>query len=265
MEDPVADVAQGLNKMRPEELERLVARLEIQTARQLQKLLQQTLGGGENPWSHYVPSAAAPPFNRRHEPVGGYQQRPYNGEPRPHRGKASGKGPRGGAGPPAPLPPPLDQSESLPPCVPETQEPVAFQAGVGTPWRLTGPSGETFRWDLQDKNAVSADDKEEVKELLEQYATDHGIPVHGSGSVKLALRRGDYWISYAGGISSAAGRPNVPPPPSRPTPGAASGGQSSEPATADGPPPPLPQAGSGAAAERPQGSGAAMIKELYCK
>jgi len=122
-------------------------------------------------------------------------------------GKGSGKERgKGGRGPAGPVLPPLDCPEELPGVTQQTGEQVAFQAAVGTPWRLLGPAGSTFRWDLQDRESVPDSTKGEVRDLLRDYALENNIDLsHGSG-VKLALRRGDYWISFAGGISSAQGR-----------------------------------------------------------
>mmetsp|Transcript_107299 Transcript_107299/g.277764 ORF Transcript_107299/g.277764 Transcript_107299/m.277764 type:complete len:218 (+) Transcript_107299:102-755(+) len=126
-------------------------------------------------------------------------------------GKGSGKDSRGGhgkggggGGAPAAPPPPLDQPEDLPPMTTDTNEQVAFQVGIGTPWRLLGPEGGTFRWDLQDRKAVDDFEKEQAKESLTAYAHEHGIPLEDD--VKLALKRGVYWISRAGGISSTTGK-----------------------------------------------------------
>jgi hypothetical protein len=101
-----------------------------------------------------------------------------------------------------PAPPPLDHPEKLPALTRLTREQVAFQAQSGTPWKVLGPEGGTLCWDAQDREAVSEAVKQEVRDVLQSYARENGIPLQGDLGVKLALRRGDYWISYAGGISS---------------------------------------------------------------
>eukprot|EP00747_Dinoflagellata_sp_TGD_P030273 gnl/TRDRNA2_/TRDRNA2_134520_c0_seq2.p1 gnl/TRDRNA2_/TRDRNA2_134520_c0~~gnl/TRDRNA2_/TRDRNA2_134520_c0_seq2.p1 ORF type:complete len:260 (-),score=57.43 gnl/TRDRNA2_/TRDRNA2_134520_c0_seq2:58-747(-) len=105
--------------------------------------------------------------------------------------------------------------EALPPCTGETSEQVAFQAQIGTPWQLLGPDGSRFKWNLQPREVVGSTEKAEVRELLENYASANGLSLSRDGSLKLALRRGNYWISAAGGISSvseqvAGGVPSVP-------------------------------------------------------
>ena len=113
------------------------------------------------------------------------------------KGREGGYGGKGKA-PPMPIPPPLDRPEDLPEAA--GSEAVAFQVNTGTPWQIVGPQGGNFRWDLQDRDAVSDDEKREIREILGQYAEKHGISLRNG--VKLALRRGQYWVSYAGGISS---------------------------------------------------------------
>ncbi|CAK0849483.1 unnamed protein product, partial [Prorocentrum cordatum] len=105
---------------------------------------------------------------------------------------------------------PLAHPEFLPAAVSETGEQVAFQGGTGTPWQLVGPEEGSFRWDLQDRDAVSQDAKQEVRELLEQYADEHGIFVGRGSPVKLALRRGSFWISLATGRCAADAAPAEP-------------------------------------------------------
>ncbi|CAE8645776.1 unnamed protein product, partial [Polarella glacialis] len=119
-------------------------------------------------------------------------------------GKAGGGGGKTGGGKAAarPAPPPLDKPEELRPETRETGEQVAFQASTGTPWRLVGPDAAQFRWELQDRECVSDSEKREIREMLQAYAEEFKIPLRGENSVKLALRRGDFWVSYAGGISS---------------------------------------------------------------
>jgi len=132
------------------------------------------------------------------------------------RGKGGGKDNRGGGGkgfspnaPPTVAAPPLDQPENLPPSVRETNELIAFQVATGTPWKLVGPPPQdhpaTFKWNLMQRDAVSNEDKQQIRQLLQAYANEHGIALSGDSSVKLALRRDKYWVSYAGGISSVAG------------------------------------------------------------
>lgn len=163
---------------------------------------------------------------RRHSPNrgrggGGGYGGGYGGKGKGGAGKrdtGSGKGRE--KGPTGPLPDALEQPEVLA-AEASSGEQVAFQFGVGTPWQLTGPQGGTFRWDLQDRNSVSDETKQEVKEILESYASEFQIPLRGPTAVKLALRRGNYWVSWAGGISSVDGRPEAearPPRPTRPAP-----------------------------------------------
>eukprot|EP00747_Dinoflagellata_sp_TGD_P150931 gnl/TRDRNA2_/TRDRNA2_177159_c3_seq13.p1 gnl/TRDRNA2_/TRDRNA2_177159_c3~~gnl/TRDRNA2_/TRDRNA2_177159_c3_seq13.p1 ORF type:complete len:302 (+),score=38.51 gnl/TRDRNA2_/TRDRNA2_177159_c3_seq13:110-907(+) len=99
--------------------------------------------------------------------------------------------------------------EDLPGCTAESSGQVAFQAGMGTPWRLMGrPStgGARFKWYAQPPDAVSAALKADVRRILSNYARKHSIQLSGANAVKLALRRSEanraYWISSAGGISS---------------------------------------------------------------
>eukprot|EP00747_Dinoflagellata_sp_TGD_P150930 gnl/TRDRNA2_/TRDRNA2_177159_c3_seq11.p1 gnl/TRDRNA2_/TRDRNA2_177159_c3~~gnl/TRDRNA2_/TRDRNA2_177159_c3_seq11.p1 ORF type:complete len:292 (+),score=29.60 gnl/TRDRNA2_/TRDRNA2_177159_c3_seq11:110-877(+) len=99
--------------------------------------------------------------------------------------------------------------EHLPCCTEESSEQIAFQAGIGTPWKLLGrPSGEgaQFKWHPQPPSAVSTEVKADVRRMLSSYARTHGMTLSGPDAGKLALRRsvGDhaYWISFAGGISS---------------------------------------------------------------
>mmetsp|Transcript_64512 Transcript_64512/g.210343 ORF Transcript_64512/g.210343 Transcript_64512/m.210343 type:complete len:255 (-) Transcript_64512:133-897(-) len=121
------------------------------------------------------------------------------------KGGADRKGGGGKGGPPVAVPPPLDRPEALPAKIQDTDEQVAFQVGSGTPWQLLGPQGGTFRWDLLDRTTVDDFEKRSIRELLDEYAHAHGIPLE-DGSVKLALLRGNFWVSRAGGISSSAGR-----------------------------------------------------------
>lgn len=116
-------------------------------------------------------------------------------------GKGKGKSGKGGKAP-IPIPPPLDRPEELP-AVANSSEQVAFQVNTGTPWQLLGPTGGAFRWDLVDRDAVAEVEKREIRDILGEYAEQNGIPLRSG--VKLALRRGQFWVSYAGGIS------NVPP------------------------------------------------------
>eukprot|EP00928_Gymnodinium_smaydae_P073154 TRINITY_DN56398_c0_g1_i1.p1 TRINITY_DN56398_c0_g1~~TRINITY_DN56398_c0_g1_i1.p1 ORF type:complete len:229 (-),score=48.26 TRINITY_DN56398_c0_g1_i1:92-718(-) len=131
---------------------------------------------------------------------------------RPNDGKGGGGGYKGGGGgggkarhsgkagsAPVEL---TFQPEEVPPTTPGGED-VAFQGAMGTPWRLLGSRSDTFRWKLQDRGCVSDEEKAEIRGLLADYADANGIPLRGDHAVKLALRRGSFWVSYAGGISSA--------------------------------------------------------------
>mmetsp|Transcript_50131 Transcript_50131/g.92538 ORF Transcript_50131/g.92538 Transcript_50131/m.92538 type:complete len:199 (-) Transcript_50131:155-751(-) len=87
-----------------------------------------------------------------------------------------------------------------------TGEEVAYQNGTGKPWRIMGESTECFKWDLLPREAVSKDEKADVAEVLQDYAATHGIPLERDSALKLALHRGSFWISFAGGISTDARR-----------------------------------------------------------
>eukprot|EP00747_Dinoflagellata_sp_TGD_P158008 gnl/TRDRNA2_/TRDRNA2_177783_c0_seq14.p1 gnl/TRDRNA2_/TRDRNA2_177783_c0~~gnl/TRDRNA2_/TRDRNA2_177783_c0_seq14.p1 ORF type:complete len:146 (+),score=20.04 gnl/TRDRNA2_/TRDRNA2_177783_c0_seq14:77-514(+) len=100
--------------------------------------------------------------------------------------------------------------EDLPDRTDESSEQVAFQADIRTPWKLMGlPSveGTQFKWQAQAPSAVSAAVKADVRRILSSYAKQYGIQLSGAEAVKLALHRNEanraYWISFAGGISSA--------------------------------------------------------------
>ena len=97
---------------------------------------------------------------------------------------------------------PFLQPEKLPPTCPETNEPVAFQTQIGTPWRCFG-SQHIFTWDPAPRAVVPQDAIDRAKLLLAHYAECNGIKLVGDSSVKLALwlSRYDCWVSYAGGIS----------------------------------------------------------------
>ena len=100
------------------------------------------------------------------------------------------------------LSPPLDHPELLPATC-DNGDQVAFQVGLGSPWRLMGSEGKSFKWDALPHNAVPQGLKQEARNLLRRYADEHGIVLKGGLSVRIALRRGEEWISYAGGVSSA--------------------------------------------------------------
>ena len=97
---------------------------------------------------------------------------------------------------------PFLQPEKLPPTCPETNEPVAFQTQIGTPWRCFG-SQHIFTWDSAPRAVVPQDAIDRAKLLLAHYAECNGIKLVGDSSVKLALWLSCYgcWVSYAGGIS----------------------------------------------------------------
>jgi len=126
----------------------------------------------------------------------GYKGEPSTGEElqRPARLLATRR-------PAIPLPSQLQRPEALP-ALASTGEEVAFQFELGTPWRLLGTLNESFRWQMQDRNAVQWNDKQEIREILRRYADEHGIPLTGDSAVRLALHRRNFWVSYAGGISS---------------------------------------------------------------
>ena len=117
-------------------------------------------------------------------------------------GKAGGKTREKGS---VPIPEALERPEELP-ATAGTGEQVAFQVNAGTPWQFVGEESTFFRWELQDRNSVAEQDKTEIREILQAYAEEHGIPLRGPEGIKLALRRGRHWVSYAGGISSVEGR-----------------------------------------------------------
>ena len=81
---------------------------------------------------------------------------------------------------------------------------VAYQLSYGTDWRVFGAGGETFRWDPADRGSVSESKKSNARELLQKYACEHGINVDGDGFVRIALRIGDFWVSFRGGVAHAA-------------------------------------------------------------
>ena len=95
----------------------------------------------------------------------------------------------------------IGQASLLPSVTRETHEQVAFQSVYGTPWRLIGPYGGSFKWSSADKGKVSDESKEQIRELLQSYAKDNSISLRGERYVRLALRRGEYWVSFAGGVS----------------------------------------------------------------
>ena len=99
-------------------------------------------------------------------------------------------------------PPPLDRAQELQPFIQETGAQVAFQSCYGTPWRLIGPNSSTFTWSSADKGKVTDENKQQIRRHLQSYANDQDIGLHGEASVRLALRRGQYWVSFAGGVST---------------------------------------------------------------
>ena len=66
---------------------------------------------------------------------------------------------------------------------------------------LCGPDDKKFKWDQKPNDLVKVDVKEEIRQLLAKYAEEHAIPLTGENAVKIALRRGRYWVSHAGGVS----------------------------------------------------------------
>ena len=89
--------------------------------------------------------------------------------------------------------------------------PVAFQATMGTPWTRLDTLPAQLTWQTADRNSVPRNIKMMVTKLLEAYAQDHGVPLNGGGSVKLAVQvdsglwqdqaRTPYWVSWARGTS----------------------------------------------------------------
>lgn len=84
---------------------------------------------------------------------------------------------------------------------------VAFQHGIGSPWRLFGPTeGEhSFRWEKPKGKQVTLNEKakQEVRNEIEQYASKHGVPFVDKDSVKMALLfKQNLWVSYSGGVSN---------------------------------------------------------------
>ena len=65
-----------------------------------------------------------------------------------------------------------------------------------------------MRWESQDRDVVAIERKQEIRTVLQRYADQNGIQLDldGGSPLKLALRTGDHWVSYAGGVSSATGK-----------------------------------------------------------
>merc|ERR1712007_321623 len=122
------------------------------------------------------------------------------------KGRGGGSGKSRGKGGKRPALPPVNLSfcpEKMPPTTAETGEAVAFQAQMGAPWTLMGPSGGTFKWVLQPREVMSEEERFQIKTLLTIYADSNKIDLNSEQPIKLALRRSKYWVSLAGGISSA--------------------------------------------------------------
>ena len=70
-----------------------------------------------------------------------------------------------------------------------------------------GPDATEFKWRAggEGKNphrlAVSQDEKDRIKQSLAAYAEEPGVPLDVCGAVKIALRYGNYWVTWAGGVS----------------------------------------------------------------
>ncbi len=115
------------------------------------------------------------------------------------------------------------------PCTSDTGEQVAYQIERGKPWRLMGPDATELKWRAggEGKNshrfAVSQDEKARIKQTLAAYAEEHGVVLEGDGAVKIALLYGNYWVSWAGGVSiwtnpqQQDSYPLSPPPSSAPS------------------------------------------------
>jgi len=122
------------------------------------------------------------------------------------KGKGGGSGKAKNKGGKRPAPPPVNlpfDPAKMPPTTAETGEAVSFQAQMGSPWTLMGPHPATFKWVLQPREAMSQEERFQIKTLLTIYADSNQIDLNAEPGIKLALRRGFYWVSYAGGISSA--------------------------------------------------------------
>ena len=95
--------------------------------------------------------------------------------------------------------------EALPGTTGPANEEVALQSRMGTPYRLLGAaSGDSFRWDAAEKDAVERSVKDDVRHILQEFAEAHGISLTGDSAVKLALHRGNFWITWAGGPKDRA-------------------------------------------------------------
>eukprot|EP00929_Paragymnodinium_shiwhaense_P092999 TRINITY_DN5302_c0_g1_i1.p1 TRINITY_DN5302_c0_g1~~TRINITY_DN5302_c0_g1_i1.p1 ORF type:complete len:258 (-),score=60.12 TRINITY_DN5302_c0_g1_i1:60-833(-) len=253
-EDEIENVAKTLNGMGDESLALLVDLLEESTLRALRKCMQ-GLGDDRIP--------AAPPGNfTKGAParIGGKAANGYGGKGGKggERSKGHGKGKPSMEPILAAPPPPLDKPELLP-ATTEAGEKLAFQVNPGTPWRFFGPEGGYFRWEKLELETLSKEEKAAVREILTAFAEAHGLDiVSPSSGVKMALLRGDYWVSAAGGVSSRAGRTEAPQQqrPSRPAPKPAESSADAASVSAPAPPPPSREAIAGL-------SGAESLRALY--
>eukprot|EP00811_Abedinium_folium_P003691 NODE_13395_length_1168_cov_5.111431.p2 GENE.NODE_13395_length_1168_cov_5.111431~~NODE_13395_length_1168_cov_5.111431.p2 ORF type:complete len:250 (-),score=63.18 NODE_13395_length_1168_cov_5.111431:157-906(-) len=135
---------------------------------------------------------------------GGWDQGRSKGGGGKSKGGKGGKG--GGGKAKRPQPVPLDLNfipETMPATTSSTGEQVAFQAAMGTPWTMFGPEGTTFKWLMHPREALTNEERFQIKTLLTIYAEEHSLCLADNPDLKLALRRGNFWVSYAGGLSSA--------------------------------------------------------------
>ena len=63
-----------------------------------------------------------------------------------------------------------------------------------------------FNWKQpprEEEKQISAEEKQEIRAELEQYASTHGIPIEGNHSVKIGLLHDgtNLWVSQTGGTS----------------------------------------------------------------
>ena len=80
---------------------------------------------------------------------------------------------------------------------------VAYQLPCGSDWRVFGPTNQTFRWVPADETSVSECKKSSVRASLQKYACEHSVNVCGHGFVRIALKDGNFWISFQGGVAYA--------------------------------------------------------------
>lgn len=88
---------------------------------------------------------------------------------------------------------------------------MAYQAKLGTPWSRLDTLPTQFAWQTAHYKSVPWNINMTVTKLLDAYAQDHGVPLNGAASVKLAVQidsglwldqaRTPYWVSWARGTS----------------------------------------------------------------